>query len=221
MNKGIIICGIDTDCGKSVASILIYEYFNLYFSPSPIIVKPMQTGQKLDTDFYQQCNIPKKNIFNFYSLSSEASLHTAANLTNQKIDMYSLSEKIKALQNEKRTKIFELAGGILSPINDTETMLDFVKLLKLPIILVVDNYLGSINHALLTIHLLESEHVKIAGIIYNSRNSRNHSTESFQYLANNTCIPQIGKIPYLKNLKYFLKSEEEKQNLIKRWHLNV
>ena len=46
-------------------------------------------------------------------------------------------------------------------------------------------------------------------------------TELFEYITNNTCIPQIGKIPYLKNLKYVLKSEKEKQNLIREWHLNV
>ncbi|EGO7558698.1 dethiobiotin synthase, partial [Enterococcus faecalis] len=48
-----------------------------------------------------------------------------------------------------------------------------------------------------------------------------YSTELFEYITNNTCIPQIGKIPYLKNLKYVLKSEKEKQNLIREWHLNV
>ncbi|WP_208920889.1 ATP-dependent dethiobiotin synthetase BioD, partial [Enterococcus cecorum] len=109
----------------------------LYFSVNPIIVKPMQTGQELDTIFYQQCDIPQKNIFNFYSLDIEASLHTAGNLTNQKIDLQSLLDQSKSLLSENRPKIFELAGGILSPINDKETMLDFVKLLKLPIILVV------------------------------------------------------------------------------------
>ena len=130
-------------------------------------------------------------------------------------------DQSKALLSDNRPKIFELAGGILSPINDKETMLDFVKLLNLPIILAVDNYLGSINHTLLTIHLLESKNIEILGLIYNNTESRNYSTELFEYITNNTCIPQIGKIPYLKNLKYVLKSEKEKQNSIREWHLNV
>ncbi|WP_338151965.1 AAA family ATPase, partial [Enterococcus cecorum] len=49
-------------------------------------------------------------------------------------------------------------------------------------ILVVDNYLGSINHTLLTIHLLESKNIEILGLIYNNTDSRNYSTELFEYI---------------------------------------
>lgn len=62
MNISMVICGIDTNCGKSVASILIYEYLKLYFSVNPIIVKPVQTGQELDTIFINSVIYLKKTF---------------------------------------------------------------------------------------------------------------------------------------------------------------
>ncbi|NVJ37281.1 dethiobiotin synthase, partial [Enterococcus gallinarum] len=62
MKNNYIICGIHTDCGKSVISVLLYEYLRDLTNQEPLLVKPIQTGPFPDTDFYQACHIEKQNI---------------------------------------------------------------------------------------------------------------------------------------------------------------
>ena len=85
-------------------------------------------------------------------------------------------EKIQ-LPQIKNSLIVELAGGILVPINDHQTNLDLIKKLDLPVLLVSKNYLGSINHTLLTYQILKDNHVPIIGIVFNGPS--NPSGEKF------------------------------------------
>ncbi len=223
MKNNYIICGIHTDCGKSVISVLLYEYLRDLTNQEPLLVKPIQTGPFPDTDFYQACHIEKQNIVHFYSMSLEASPHIASRKEHQWIDLLVLKEKANVVLKKNRPTIFELAGGLLSPINDSQTMLDMIKLLQLPVILVSDNYLGAINHTLLTTSLLQSESIPIAGLIFNSSkaNKKNDLEDLSQWITDKTGITQIGELPYLEDLTHWLKSRTKKRELSKEWHLNV
>jgi dethiobiotin synthetase len=63
----------------------------------------------------------------------------------------------------------------LVPLNDNDYVLDLIKHFDCEVVLVSRNYLGSINHTLLSIEALKSRGIKIAGIIFNGE--RNKSTE--------------------------------------------
>ena len=71
------------------------------------------------------------------------------------------------LQTAARLLVIEGAGGLLVPLNDREFMLDLVKALDATTILVSRDYLGSINHSLLTAALCKSHGIKVAGWIFN------------------------------------------------------
>ncbi|HXB11428.1 MAG TPA: ATP-dependent dethiobiotin synthetase BioD, partial [Bacteroidia bacterium] len=68
--------------------------------------------------------------------------------------------------NTSNTLIIEGAGGLMVPLNYKETMLDLIKILNAEVILVVRNYLGSINHTLLSVSALNNAGIKVAGIVY-------------------------------------------------------
>ncbi len=61
----------------------------------------------------------------------------------------------------------ELAGGLMVPLNETDLVIDLVQKLNLPVILVSRYYLGSINHTLLSVEVLQSRNIPIEGIIFN------------------------------------------------------
>lgn len=61
--------------------------------------------------------------------------------------------------------LIEGAGGLMSPIDDTHTNIDIALALKLPVVLVVSNYLGAISHNLTAIETLNKYGLPIAGII--------------------------------------------------------
>ncbi|WP_412080595.1 ATP-dependent dethiobiotin synthetase BioD [Streptococcus gallolyticus] len=116
--------------------------------------------------------------------------------------------------------IIEMAGGIMSPINQKQSMLDIVKAVNLPVILVVSSYLGSLNHTLLTLKVLQSEGIDIFGIIFNQvRTVEGIITDSNEYIKNLTELPILGYIPYLNDYKQRMKSENDKNRLIKNWRV--
>jgi dethiobiotin synthetase len=64
------------------------------------------------------------------------------------------------------------------------------------VILVSQNYLGSINHTLLSIQALQQQQIPITGIIFNGDSNAN--TE--EYILNYTGIKLLGHIPNRQNI---------------------
>jgi dethiobiotin synthetase len=92
--------------------------------------------------------------------------------------------------------LVETAGGILSPMSSNTTMADFVTYYQLPAILVVQNYLGSINHTLLSIEVLKSRGIKLLGLVVSG--TANESAETFIDQYSETQV--VARIPHLAPL---------------------
>jgi dethiobiotin synthetase len=168
MPKQYIIAGIGTEIGKTVCAAIVTKALQAAYW------KPIQAGNLTDGDAYWvQQWVPETKIFpSVYALNHPLSPHTAAELDGVSIEIgaFSLPEKAQNL-------VVELAGGIMVPLNDNQTNLDLIKYLGLPVILVSKNYLGSINHTLMTYEILKSHHIPIEGIIFNGQT--NSSGEAF------------------------------------------
>ncbi|PPB71890.1 ATP-dependent dethiobiotin synthetase BioD, partial [Campylobacter hyointestinalis subsp. hyointestinalis] len=67
--------------------------------------------------------------------------------------------------------IIELAGGLFSPIDENHTMIDYMSRFKYPTILVAKDYLGSINHTLLSIEALKQRGIKILALVLRSKDN--------------------------------------------------
>jgi dethiobiotin synthetase len=85
--------------------------------------------------------------------------HAAAALDGITIEL----SKIQ-LPVTERNLIVELAGGLMVPLNDNDLVIDMVQQLNLPVILVSKNYLGSINHTLLSVEALKVEIFQLKGL---------------------------------------------------------
>ena len=88
--------------------------------------------------------------------------HAAAELENTEISLANIT-----LPDTSNTLIIEGAGGLLVPLNRTEFMIDMIKKFDAEVVLVVQNYLGSINHTLLSVEALKSRGLKILGMVFN------------------------------------------------------
>jgi dethiobiotin synthetase len=117
--------------------------------------------------------------------------HAAARIDGLKIEI----EKIKIPVSPNKL-IIETAGGLMSPLNDTQTNLDFVIHFKLPVIVVSQNYLGSINHSLLTIEMLKAKGVLILGILFNG----DENPETQKYILNYSGVPFLGRMNHYEEL---------------------
>jgi dethiobiotin synthetase len=190
IQNSIAILGIHTGIGKTVASAVIAEAIGADYW------KPVQAGlEERDAALVTQLlsNGTERVHPEALLLTQPMSPHAAAEIDGVVIDY----TKFEWPQTDK-TLLVETAGGILSPMSATTTMADFVAHYKLPAILVVQNYLGSINHTLLSIEVLKSWGIKLLGIVISG--APYESSESFiEQYAGVQIIARIPHLPVLNN----------------------
>lgn len=178
----LFITGIGTDVGKTIASAIITEALEADYW------KPIQAGDLENSDSHKVkryiSNTKTKFHPNSYRLNTPASPHYAAALDSVTIDI----KKIQEPETENHL-VIEGAGGLLVPLNTTETIADLIQP-DYKVIVIARHYLGSINHTLLTIEALKHRNITIAGIIFNG--DENKATEDI--IINTTGMHVLGRI---------------------------
>lgn len=189
MRQQYIIAGIGTEIGKTFISSILTETLQADYW------KPVQSGSLdfTDTDTVRSLISNPKTIFHpeTYRLNEPMSPHAAAALDGVEIEL----STFQIPQNDNHL-IVELAGGILVPLNNQETNIDLIKKLNIPVILVAKNYLGSINHTLLSVEVLKMNTIEIKGLIFNGET--NKSSEDF--ILNHTKLKCLGRVCTEKNI---------------------
>jgi len=154
------ITAIGTDSGKTLVSAILCKALQADYW------KPVQAGFPRDADTVKSL-VPECIIHpETYLLNTPASPHASAKIDGVEIDLEKFS-----LPKTNNALIVEGAGGCLVPLNDKDFVIDIPQRLNLPIILVSNLYLGSINHTLLTINLLKQRNLTVAGIIFNGKSN--------------------------------------------------
>jgi dethiobiotin synthetase len=205
----IIISGIGTAVGKTLVSAIITEALQADYW------KPVQAGYENGTDSEWIKNVianTKSKIHSeTYKLKLAASPHIAAREEEVRIDLNLIERdlnkiRIKKLEirNEKvkdghRSSpndflIIEGAGGLMVPLNEKEFAADLFKKSNAKIILVSRNYLGSINHSLLTAQVCKHYDLHVAGWIFNDQ-YLDYENEIVQWSG----FPKIASLPFCKN----------------------
>ncbi len=78
-----------------------------------------------------------------------------------------LSASRAFLQGAHDVALIEGAGGVMAPLSDDRTMLDFAADIHIPAILVVGSYLGTLSHSLTALSIMEARKVPVALIVMN------------------------------------------------------
>lgn len=173
MIESLFVTGTDTDVGKTVVSAA------LTLGLQATYWKPIQSGLLpcTDTEWVKRVTGLKESHFisEAYRLERPLSPHASA-----KLDGVSIS--LKQLQlPEGRPLIVEGAGGVLVPLNEDQLMIDLIKQLSLPVLIVARSTLGTINHTLLTLAELRRCQIPIKGVVLNGpKNEGNkHAIEHY------------------------------------------
>jgi dethiobiotin synthetase len=202
----LFITGISTDVGKTIASAIIVEALQADYW------KPIQAGDldHSDTHKVQSLVSNSNSLFhlNSYALQTPASPHLAAAIDGITIAM-------NQIQEPKTTNhlVVEGAGGILVPLNETQSVVDLIQP-DYKVIVVSRHYLGSINHTLLTIEALQNRKIQVAGIIFSG--DENKSSESI--ILSRTGVQFVGRIaqePYFDTNVISEYAELFRENLLK------
>lgn len=195
--KAISVTGIHTDAGKTIASAVITQALGCTYW------KPMQSGSNDKTDTMTVQSLVSNSACRFlpeaYLLREPLSPHAAARIDNVQIDI----NKLRPIETEMPLLI-ETAGGLMSPVNDEFTVIDYVQKYHLPTVLVSTAYLGSINHTLLCMELLKQRNIDIKALIFCGE----RNMESEEFILNYTQFERVLHIKKFESLEKGTIAEE-------------
>lgn len=183
------ITGIGTGIGKTLISAILIEKLKADYW------KPIQSGDLDTSDSITLGSLISNNQTvihpESYRLTQPLSPHLSARLDGIEIDLNKINMPLT-----DNNLIIEGAGGLMVPLNEDELIIDLIKKLNVEVILVSQNYLGSINHTLLSVNLLKQYKIPIKGIIFNG----DENVETERYIQQYTKIKKLGSVPSLKNI---------------------
>ena len=161
------ISGIGTGVGKTVAAAVLTDALGAAYW------KPIQAGFDAGTDSTDIRRLTGDGTIVFpevYKLKMPASPHIAAREENIRIGVAEITAAYRRIRQDfQGPLVVEGAGGLLVPVNDKEFMSDLARALDARLVLVSRNYLGSINHSLLTAAGCRSLGLDVAGWIFNDQ----------------------------------------------------
>ncbi len=171
------VCGTDTGVGKTFFTGFLANYF-LNNGFSVVTQKWVQTGSKgFSQDILAHLKIMGKSrryvkgiedLVCPFSFHYPSSPHFAAELDKRKINIDKIKNSYRLLSKMFDVVVVEGVGGALVPLTKKFLLLDLVKELRIPVILVIANKLGAINHTILTFEAIRSRKLDLCALIFNS-----------------------------------------------------
>lgn len=157
--KQIFVTGIGTEVGKTVLSAVLVQALQADYW------KPIQAGDLHNSDSHKvqkwakDAGVIHQEI---HRLNTPMSPHAAAEIDGIMINLEDFT-----IPKTDNYLVAEGAGGLYVPINEQECLIDLLVEMNIPIVLVSKNYLGSINHTLLSINVLKNKGLNMLGVLFN------------------------------------------------------
>ena len=170
MSKGLFITGTDTDCGKTYITSLLIRALRAE-RVDAVGYKPICCGDRNDALELVDASDDMVTVekVNPLWLKTPAAPHVAAMFENTPIDSRLLLKGRADLGAEHQVVVTEGVGGLLVPINGRSYgVAELAKDINDPVLLVVGNKLGALNHTLLTVEAMRSRGIEPAGLIFNN-----------------------------------------------------
>ncbi len=173
---GLFITGTDTDIGKTLVSGAIARYLRLR-GRRVAVSKPIASGcvrrreglVSEDAEYLAHCADTPHPLDVVCPQRFEESLApaVAAQRAGQTVDWPAVQWSIDTMCSDADLILVEGAGGIMVPLDAKTTVLDVIRELRLPAVVVARPNLGTINHTVLTVDRLRAEGVTVAGVVIN------------------------------------------------------
>jgi dethiobiotin synthetase len=189
------VTGTDTDAGKTFVTALLTR--NLRRAGfDTVAMKPVSCGEPEDSRTLRAAAENELTVGEVTPVSYAAPLAPieAARLEGRSFDPEEVLTVYRRLRSTHRSLLVEGVGGWLVPLSPGYSSADLAKSMGLPVLLVVRNRLGAINHTLLTLESISSHGLQCGGIVLNNHPSddRDAAREG-----NRRLISELTKVPLL------------------------
>lgn len=211
MSEIVCVAGTDTDAGKTFITAALAKAA-MDTGKTVLIIKPVQTGCTANTDggmHVPDIAVCREAAPGAVTRAMEifepaCSPHLAAREAGRKLTVRTLAEAVRGAikASEADCVIIEGAGGLFTPLNEEETLIDLFVYLGFPVLLVVGNKLGAVNHALLSVEACVSKGVRLTGFVTTEPSLATGEAEEHIRDDNAKIIAKLGNIPCLASIGY-------------------
>ncbi|HEX8310785.1 MAG TPA: dethiobiotin synthase [Chthoniobacteraceae bacterium] len=174
----IFVTGTDTGVGKTYISRLLIEALRRA-GHDTVGMKPICCGDRADAEELHAASghaVPL-NLINPVWLRAPAAPYAASLVENRTIDLSLVRDAFAELRSGYQSLIVEGVGGWRVPITRDYFVSDLAAEFALPVVVVVANRLGALNHAILTLEAVRSSGLSCAGLILNETQNRTDESE--------------------------------------------
>ena len=176
MSETIFISGIDTDAGKSYCTAWLARRMmdNGLSVATQKFIQTGNVGRSEDIELHRRlCNIsPLPEDLDLTTspviFSYPASAQLAARLDGREIDLGLIDRSREILSSRYDVLLIEGAGGLMGAVTDDFLTIDYISSRRLPLALVTNGVLGSINHTILSLEAIAARGIELKYLLYNT-----------------------------------------------------
>ena len=207
--RSVFVTGTDTGVGKTLVTATVVSALKAQ-SVNAGVMKPITTGSAdghalSDPDWLisvtETADAP--DLVAPYRLRLAAAPLVAAAHANVAIDPSRITQAFQALSARHDCVFVEGIGGVLVPVTVDLFVVDLIKRLGLPVLLVARAGLGSINHTLLTLDCLRTRGVAILGLVFNHPTrppAARDESDTIPTILRLSHVRSFGELPYCEGL---------------------
>ncbi|MGJ8697550.1 MAG: dethiobiotin synthase [Verrucomicrobiaceae bacterium] len=165
---GVFITGTDTHVGKTyVSALLIREMRKL--GVNAVGLKPVCSGGRDDAEQLWEASggVLELDEINPYYFQTPVAPYTAGQIEGSPLELDKMKERIAETRQGFEFTLVEGAGGWEVPLGTGFGIPELAKEIGFPVVVVAGNWLGAINHTLLTVKAILAEGLECQGIILN------------------------------------------------------
>ncbi len=207
---GLFIAGTGTGVGKTIATAAVAATLTGR-GVNAGVMKPIATGMDAgetvlsDPDWLAWATgvTDPSDLIAPYRFSIPASPLVAAARDGRTINPARITEAFQALSARHDCVVVEGIGGVLVPITADFFVADLAKHLGLPVLIVAQAGLGSINHTLLTLECLRNRGAALGGLIFNHPSpplAAADASETVPTILRLSGARSFGELPYCEGL---------------------
>lgn len=195
--RNFIVTGTDTEAGKTYVSCLIVKALRER-GVNAAGFKPVACGDRQDARLLREVGPEGLTLdeLNPVFLKNATCPYVAAKLENTQVDKDAIRRAYEALAATHDCVLVEGVGGWEVPIAAGRRFSDMAADFHLPILLVIGNKLGAINHALLTLDAIKARGLECLGIIFNNVKDEWDTA----CVTNRSMIEEFSDVPVLGEL---------------------
>lgn len=158
--RKLFVTGIGTDVGKTVVSAVVTEALSADYW------KPVQSGDLDNSDTDKVAALISNDRTKFWPEAYRLPLPLSPHASAASVGVAIRLDEIKLPPVTNDLLVIEGAGGLFVPINERQTVADLIDQLDCEVLIVSRNYLGSINHTMLTVAALKARKCPILGLVF-------------------------------------------------------